>query len=172
MASKPSARQTDQFERSAHLAPDGSPARLRLADVEMKRGRTTRALSLYREVLEDEPQNTKAAGRYGRDGVGGTRCGCVATSPYVAARLRSLSGTSRIDEALRRSEYGWEMQLKNTPDNTSLRSDYHATDSACKGWIAKTAATKPLRHGSSVIRTNAKKSSSTLTMCRNRFVRW
>ncbi len=41
--------------------------------------------------------------------------------------------------------------MKKSPLRTSLRSATHATDSTRKGWIAKTAATKALRHKKPVI---------------------
>ena len=41
--------------------------------------------------------------------------------------------------------YAFRVSMKKRPDSTSLRSETQATDSTCKGWIAKTAARKPLR---------------------------
>jgi tetratricopeptide (TPR) repeat protein len=53
------------FAQAALLAPGWSPAQLGLADVDVVRGRIAEALQGYREVLERDPSNTGAAGRYG-----------------------------------------------------------------------------------------------------------
>ena len=53
------------FAQAALLAPGWSPARLGLADVDVVRGRIAEALQGYREVLERDPSNMGAAGRYG-----------------------------------------------------------------------------------------------------------
>ncbi|HAM36928.1 MAG TPA: hypothetical protein DEB40_06830 [Elusimicrobia bacterium] len=52
--------------------------------------------------------------------------------------------------------------------STSFLSATQATDSTCRGWIAKRAATHALRHGAPVMRDSAAKSSSTLRICRHR----
>ena len=61
--------------------------------------------------------------------------------------------------------------MKNNPLNTSLRSDTHATDSTCKGWMANSAATKAPGQNVPVSRRNKRNSSTAFAACRITLVR-
>ena len=62
--------------------------------------------------------------------------------------------------------------MKKNVLNTSFRSDTQATDSTCRGWRAKRAATKALRQTAPVIRRHRAKSSSVLPTCSATFTKW
>src|SRR4051794_4998873 len=54
----------------------------------------------------------------------------------------------------------------------SLRSEIHATDCTCIGWMAKKAAKKKLHHKARVMRAKIKKTRKVFRQCSPIFVKW
>ncbi len=62
--------------------------------------------------------------------------------------------------------------MKNSPLSTSFRSEIQATDSARRGWMANTTATKALGQSPPVIRNNTRKRKIAVAAWSTTLVRW
>src|SRR5215813_9891997 len=62
--------------------------------------------------------------------------------------------------------------MENTALKTSLRSEIHATDSTCNGWIANIAATKKLCQRVSVMARSMTNNRMTVVVCKKTLVKW
>jgi tetratricopeptide (TPR) repeat protein len=143
---------TDHFEEAARLAPEWSAPRLGLADVEVKRGRTLRALQLYEQVLLRDPNDTEAAGRYG------LALGLVGR--FAEARIhleRALAahgGTAELHRAMAEIEAAsGNVRAAQRHGREALRLQPGYTDAANNlAWLLATAADPALRDPREAIR--------------------
>jgi tetratricopeptide (TPR) repeat protein len=135
----------DHFAQAARLAPDWSPPRLGLADVEVKRGQIARALDLYEQVLERNPSDAGAAGRYG---LALGLAGRFADARIQLARaLAVYAGTAELHRAMAGIEAALgNLRAAKRHGREALRLRPGYTDAANNlAWLLATAADPSLR---------------------------
>jgi len=140
------------FEEAARLAPEWSAPRLGLADVEVKRGRTQRALRIYEQALMRDPNDTEAAGRYG------LALGLVGRFAEARVQLEralaSHGGTAELHRAMAEIEAVLgDVHAAQHHGREALRLQPDYTDAANNlAWLLATAADPALRDPREAIR--------------------
>ncbi len=140
------------FQEAARLAPEWSNPRVGLADVEVHEGRIEVALRIYEAVLDREPNDSAAAGRYG------LALGLVGRFAEAKVHLERSLADHRGTAELYRAMAEIEAALGNVRSAQAhgreallMRPDY--TDAANNlAWLLATTADAALRDPGEAIR--------------------
>ena len=140
------AEAAEHFERAQHLAPQWKPPSLGLADVEMKKGRIHRALTLYERVLEDDSTDAGAVGRYGLAlGLAGR---FDEARTHLQRALAARDGTAELYRAMAEIEAALgnlSAAQRHAREALRLSPDYADAANAL-AWLLATAADPALRN--------------------------
>jgi tetratricopeptide (TPR) repeat protein len=141
----------EHFERALELVPEWQAPRLGLADVELKRGHTHRALAAYKQALDRAPTDTGVAGRYG------LALGLVGrfdeARAYIRQALAGHDGTAELHRALADIEAALgnvSSAQHHAREALRLAPDY-ADAANSLAWLLATAADPALRNAKEAI---------------------